>query len=130
MSIYWGLQNATKAKGGEKRREETTAEIAEKADTVSAEPTKREILGPEGVLDFGAVVEALDEADRGAEVDVEGQVVMVSISHDGEYAVATALAPLMGPASTDGVAIGGGGDTFRKVSRKPVGKTARATSAQ
>lgn len=84
---------------------------------------KVKILGKEGELDFGAVLTALNEKeeDREAEASalngreiakisdrkavkgdiereyeaIEGQIVQVSISHDGEYVVATALAPVL-----------------------------------
>lgn len=84
---------------------------------------KVKILGKEGKLDFDAVLTALKEKEDGREEEastlngreiakisdrkavkediqreyeaIEGQIVQVSISHDGEYVMATALVPVL-----------------------------------
>lgn len=78
---------------------------------VDATPRAKPILSNDGQLDLGAVEDALraDEEkefawfgerskDYGSvpmEEDVEGQVVKVSISHDGDYCVGMCIAPVM-----------------------------------
>lgn len=78
----------------------------------SEESAKRDILSPDGILDFGAVMKALEEdgpseeendaadenngerKEEDVEEDVDGQIVLVSITHDAGYVVATALSPI------------------------------------
>lgn len=97
-------------------------ERLERLESVAGK-AKVKILGKEGQLDFDAVLTALNEKGEGKEEDtsalngrefaklsdrkavkeeieleyeaIEGQIVHVSISHDGEYVVATALAPVL-----------------------------------
>lgn len=91
----------------------------EKPAKTAPEKSSARILKQDGVLDLAAVKDALqneaepdaqrqivqddpsDEAERGqsgkeeAWQTVQGQIVQLSISHDGEYVVATALAPVV-----------------------------------
>lgn len=83
-------------------------------DSSATGPEQKSILSETGVLDVEAVEEALkrdEEREVGVEVgrggdregrrweeeeaEVQGQVVRVSISHDGEYAVGMCMAPVM-----------------------------------
>ncbi|GAB7354250.1 hypothetical protein MBLNU459_g4785t1 [Dothideomycetes sp. NU459] len=76
------------------------------------DPTPKSIISQDGQLDLGAVEDALkigeDEdmpelrsraqsptASAQVDDDVEGQIVKVSISHDGDYCVAMCMAPVM-----------------------------------
>lgn len=107
-------------------------EQLERLESVAGK-AKVKILGKEGKLDLDAVLTALDDKKEGIEEEanalngreiakisdrkavkeeiereyeaIEGQIVQVSISHDGEYVVATALAPVLCPTEASPVPI-------------------------